>query len=207
MSAPLDRPHVFTPGTGGRPLLLLHGTGGDEHDLLGLGQTLSPTGALLSVRGAVLEGTLPRFFRRLAEGVFDEDDLRFRAAELGEFVEAASAAYGIAGTDLVAVGFSNGANIASALLAARPDLLQGAVLFGAMPPYAEGFVGADLTDRWAIISNGDADPIATPAHTRLLTDHLRTTGATVELLPHRGGHQIAPALLPAIARSLEPGEG
>src|SRR3954454_15097823 len=105
----LERPHVFLPAddaAAGPPLLLLHGTGGDEHDLLPLRDQLSPGAAVLSVRGAVLENGMPRFFRRLAEGVFDEEDLRYRAAELAEFVVTASAAYGIEAGSLVAVGFS-----------------------------------------------------------------------------------------------------
>ena len=131
----LDRPHVFLPAEGsaaGPPLLLLHGTGGNEHDLLPLRDHLSPGAAVLSVRGTVLENGMPRFFRRIREGVFDEEDLRRRADDLAEFVVTASAAYGIERGSLVAVGFSNGANIASAMLLGRPDLLVGAVLLAAM---------------------------------------------------------------------------
>src|ERR687893_1290574 len=106
----LDRPHVFLPAepsAAGAPLLLLHGTGGDEHDLLPLRDHLSPGAAVLSVRGTVLENGMPRFFRRLREGVFDEDDLRRRADELAESVQVASSRYGLAPRSLVAVGFSN----------------------------------------------------------------------------------------------------
>ncbi len=118
----LARPHVFLPAeedAAGPPLLLLHGTGGNEHDLLPLRDHLSPGAAVLSVRGTVLESGMPRFFRRISEGVFDEDDLRRRADDLAEFVVTASAAYGIEERSLVAVGFSNGANIASAMLLQR----------------------------------------------------------------------------------------
>jgi len=123
----LDRPHVFLPAEGdatGPPLLLLHGTGGNEYDLLPLRDHLSPGAAVLSVRGTVLENGMPRFFRRVREGVFDEDDLRRRADELAEFVVTASSAYGISDRSLVAVGFSNGANIASAMRTSNIKLIQ-----------------------------------------------------------------------------------
>lgn len=202
LADPLERPHVFQPGRGGRPLLLLHGTGGDEHDLLGLGQVLSPDGALLSVRGSVLEGTMPRFFRRLAEGVFDEDDLRRRAGNLAAFVRAAADRYHIAPGLLTIVGFSNGANIGSALLAADPDRYAGAVLFAAMPPYRAGFAGTDLNGSEVLISNGDRDPIATPALTATLAAQLESAGAEVRLVPHPGSHQISPASVATISELL-----
>src|SRR5450755_4513769 len=126
MTSPkLSFTHRFEPG-GAPPLLLLHGTGGDENDLLPLGRMVAPGAALLSPRGKVLEGGMPRFFRRLAEGVFDEQDLRRRTQELADFVEDARRAYGFEAP--VALGFSNGANIASALLLLRPAALAGAAL-------------------------------------------------------------------------------
>ena len=198
----LDRPHVFLPAVGepaGPPLLLLHGTGGDEHDLLPLRDHLSPGAAALSVRGTVLENGMPRFFRRLREGVFDEDDLRRRADELAEYVLAASDRYGIAPRSLVAVGFSNGANIASALLLQRPAVLAGAVLFAAMVPYAEP-PAADLTGVSVMISNGDRDPMIPAAMTEQLAGQLRDRGASVTLLSHPGGHQIDAATLPQLKR-------
>ena len=195
---PLDRPHVFDAG-GGRPLLLLHGTGGDEHDLLGLGRALVPDGALLSVRGSVLEGGMPRFFRRFAEGVFDEDDLRRRAADLAVFVRAAADRHQIAPGSLTIVGFSNGANIGSALLAQDPEMYAAAVLFAAMPPYQDGFGDVRLGDRTVVLSNGDRDPIATPALTATLTAQLQAAGAQVRLIPHPGGHQVTPASVATVA--------
>ena len=170
----LERPHVFLPvdnasdgDAAGPPLLLLHGTGGNEHDLLPLRDHLSPGAAVLSVRGTVLENGMPRFFRRIREGVFDEEDLRRRADDLAEFVVNASAAYGIEQGSLVAVGFSNGANIASAMLLARPDLLAGAVLLAAMVPYAE-VPSADLGGTLVIVSNGDRDPMIAAGVTQQL---------------------------------------
>ena len=144
---------------------------------------------------------MPRFFRRLREGVFDEDDLRRRADELADFVLTASSSYGIEARSLVAVGFSNGANIASALLLLRPEVLSGAVLFAAMVPYAEP-PAADLAGVPVIISNGERDPMIPTAMTEQLAEQLRDRGALVTALPHRGGHQIDPAVLPQIKRIL-----
>jgi phospholipase/carboxylesterase len=200
----LDRPHVFLPAepsAAGPPLLLLHGTGGDEHDLLPLRDHLSPGAAVLSVRGTVLENGMPRFFRRLREGIFDEDDLRRRADDLAGFVQTASAEYGIAEGSLVAVGFSNGANIASALLLQRPGVLAGAVLLSAMVPFADP-PAADLSGTVVVIANGERDPMIPPAMTAELADQLRDRGAEVVELPHRGGHQIDARQLPQIASLL-----
>ncbi len=128
--------HRFVPGTriGAPVVLLLHGTGGNEDDLLELGAALAPGAPLLSPRGKVLENGMPRFFRRLAEGVFDLDDLRFRANELADFVRDATHAYGVDQTPPVAAGFSNGANIAAAMLLLRPETLSGALLLRPMVP-------------------------------------------------------------------------
>jgi phospholipase/carboxylesterase len=142
---------------------------------------------------------MPRFFRRISEGVFDEEDLRRRADELADFVVTASAAYGIEDRSLIAVGFSNGANIASAMLLQRPGLLAGAVLLAAMVPYAEP-PAADLTGTVVIISNGDRDPMIEVGVTQQLAGQLRERGAEVVELPHPGGHQIYPAALPEIRR-------
>jgi phospholipase/carboxylesterase len=206
----LDRPHVWRPGTPGGshttgpPLLLLHGTGGDEHDLLPLAEHLAPTAPVLSVRGSVTENGMPRFFRRHAEGIFDEDDLRARADELGEFLTAAEAEYGITPGAWQAVGFSNGANIASALLLQRPAALAGAVLLAAMVPFHKP-PQADLTGKRVIISNGRGDPIATGDHTGTLATQLRERGAQVQVLDHDGGHTIDPQTLPRIAKLLQEG--
>lgn len=199
----LDRPHVFQAAedaAAGPPLLLLHGTGGDEHDLLPLRDHLSPGAAVLSVRGTVLENGMPRFFRRIQEGVFDEDDLRRQSDDLADFVMAACRAYGIQEGSLVAVGFSNGANIASAMMLRRPELFAGGVLLAAMVPYAEP-PAADLSGTLVIISNGARDPMISAEVTQLLASQLDERGAEVIELPHPGGHQIYPGVLPQI-RSL-----
>ena len=156
------------------PLLLLHGTGGDENDLLPLGRAVAPGSALLSPRGKVLENGMPRFFRRLAEGVFDEDDVRRRADELADFVAEARAAYGLAAP--VALGFSNGANIAAALLLLRPEALAGAVLLRAMVPLAEP-PKADLAGKPVLILSGAIDPIVPPDNAARLATQLADAGA------------------------------
>lgn len=202
MSGELDRPHVWVPGTGATPLLLLHGTGGDEHDLLPLREHLAPDAPVLSVRGSVLENGMPRFFRRLREGVFDEDDLRARVDELAGFLAAAEKEYGVAPGVWTAVGFSNGANIASALLFGHPDALTGAVLIAAMVPYRDGPPQADLSGRRVLVANGRRDPLATPDQAATLVGQLRARGADVTLLPHDGGHTVDVRQLPRMARWL-----
>src|SRR5215469_529887 len=123
--------HEFVPGSSNRTLLLLHGTGGNERDLIALGRQLDSNAALLSPRGKVLENGMPRFFRRLAEGVFDLEDLQFRTNELAEFVIATGQHYGFSSDNLVAVGYSNGSNIVASMLLLRPEILSHAILFRA----------------------------------------------------------------------------
>jgi len=199
--ATLERPHVWRAGTGGPPLLLLHGTGGNEHDLLPLAERLAPSAPVLSVRGTVLENGMPRFFRRLAEGVFDEADLRARVDELAEFLTAAEKHYGVEPGSWTAVGFSNGANVASALLMLRPEALTAAVLLAAMVPFADP-PAAVLTGKRVVVANGLRDPMATPAHTNTLATQLHSRGAEVVVLPHDGGHSVDPGQLPRIAEFL-----
>ncbi|MDP9254855.1 MAG: alpha/beta hydrolase, partial [Verrucomicrobiota bacterium] len=131
-----DFVHEFVSGTSERTLLLLHGTGGNEHDLIPLGRELDPAAALLSPRGKVLENGMPRFFRRLAEGVFDLEDLKKRTHELADFVVAETQHRKFAADQIVAVGYSNGANIAASMLLLRPEILRAAILFRAMVPLA-----------------------------------------------------------------------
>ncbi len=182
--------HRFQPESalGAAPLLLLHGTGGDENDLLPLGAALSPGAALLSPRGRVLEHGMPRFFRRLAEGVFDENDVRLRAAELGDFVTEARQRYGLAAP--IGVGFSNGANIAAGLLLLQSDVLSGAVLLRAMVPLSQP-PAADLTSTPVLILSGVADPIVPAANAARLAAMLSERGAEVTHRTLPAGHQLS----------------
>ncbi|SFH71279.1 alpha/beta hydrolase [Bradyrhizobium sp. Gha] len=184
--------HRFEPATsaGSPPLLLLHGTGGDENDLLGLGKMISPGSALLSPRGRVLEHGMPRFFRRLAEGVFDEDDVRRRTVELGEFIADSRRRYGIAAP--IAVGFSNGANIAAALLLLQPDVLAGAILLRAMVPLSEP-PEASLNGEPVLLLSGQADPIVPASNSTKLAALLSEAGARVDHKVLPAGHQLSQA--------------
>ena len=172
-------------------LLLLHGTGGDETDLLPLGEVLAPGAGLLSPRGQVLEHGMPRFFRRLAEGVFDLDDLRFRTHELAAFVAAAAAAYGFDPRRVIAVGYSNGANIAASLLLTHPGVFSGAVLFHAQVPL-EPQEAPNLMGVPVFLTGGRADPIVRPAETERLAVLLREAGADVTLRWQPNGHTLSP---------------
>jgi phospholipase/carboxylesterase len=175
---------------GATPLLLLHGTGGDENDLLQLGAMISPGSALLSPRGRVLEHGMPRFFHRLAEGVFDEEDVRKRALELGAFVESARQRHGIEAP--VAVGFSNGANIAAALLLMKPEALAGAVLLRAMVPLSDP-PRARLDGKPVLILSGQADPIVPAGNAARLSAMLADAGAKVVHKTLPAGHQLSQA--------------
>jgi phospholipase/carboxylesterase len=202
----LRRPHVWLPGSSAPPLLLLHGTGGDEHDLLVLREHLAPDAPVLSPRGTVSEQGMARFFRRHREGVFDEDDLRFQADELASFLYAAEQKYDVTPGSWLAVGFSHGANMASALLLRHPEALVGAVLLAAMVPFAaDEPTDHALAGKRVLIVNGDSDPMATPGQTTRLAEQLRRRAATVELLPFAGGHTIDPGQLPHIKNFIRTG--
>jgi phospholipase/carboxylesterase len=192
MGAPASFIHRFEPATapGAAPLLLLHGTGGDENDLIPLGRAVAPGAALLSPRGRTLEAGMPRFFRRLAEGVFDEDDLARRTRELADFVEAARAEHGLAPP--VALGFSNGANIAAAMLLLRPEALSGAVLLRAMSPFARA-PAVDLTGKPVLIVSGGFDPIVPEENAARLADTLRGAGGSVVHRTLPTGHGLSQA--------------
>jgi predicted esterase/catechol 2,3-dioxygenase-like lactoylglutathione lyase family enzyme len=174
---------------GGTTLLLLHGTGGDEEDLLPLGRALLPGAGMLSPRGKVLERGAPRFFRRLAEGVFDQEDLTRRTNELARFISAAVTSYDLAPDGIVAVGFSNGANIAASLLLRTPGVLRGAILLSPMVPF-EPETLLDLHGTSVFIGAGRVDPIAPPEQAERLAEVLRQAGAEVTLHWTPGGHGI-----------------
>ena len=186
--------HRFDPAKepGAPTLILLHGTGGDENDLLPLGRMLDERAALLSPRGKVLENGMPRFFRRLSMGVFDEEDLVNRTHELASFVEVAASEYGLDPKRLFAVGFSNGANIAASLLLLHPGLLAGAVLLRAMTPF-ELETLPDLSGTPVYLAAGRSDQMIPPESTERLAELLREAGAEVTLDWQPGGHGIGRA--------------
>jgi phospholipase/carboxylesterase len=188
----LSHPHLFVPATasGKSPILLLHGTGGDENDLLPLGQTVAPGAALVAPRGKVLEDGMPRFFRRLTEGVFDEQDVRRRANELADFVHDARNAYRLAAP--IALGFSNGANIAVAVLLLRPEALAGAILLRAtMPLVNPPQVG--LHSKPILILSGSADGIIPAENAAHLESILKDAGGAVDLQTLPAGHGLTQA--------------
>jgi phospholipase/carboxylesterase/glyoxalase family protein len=182
--------HVCEPGTSGWTILALHGTGGDEHDLLGLAHQLAPGAAVLSPRGNVLENGMPRFFARLAIGQLDIPDLLVRTDELVAFVTGAASAYELDPSRIVAVGLSNGANIATSVLLRHPGLLRGAALLRPMLPY-EPETPPALTGTDVLIAAGEGDPFSSPQQTARLEEILTGAGATVQLTVEPGaGHNL-----------------
>ncbi len=183
--------HVYKEGLSASApvLLLLHGTGGTEHDLLPLAERIDAQASVLSVRGNVLENGMPRFFRRLAEGVFDEEDLLFRTQELHAFLDQAAQEYGFNRDRLVAVGYSNGANIAGSLLFHIPGSLQAAILHHPMVP-RRGVELPDLSGVPVFIGAGSRDPICPPQETEELAALLQNAGASVMVHWEAGGHQL-----------------
>ena len=183
--------HLYQPPAkaSGPVLLLLHGTGGNERDLVPLADMLLPGAGVLSPRGQVLERGMPRFFRRLAEGVFDIDDLKRRTAELADFIVSSAAKYHFSTNDVTAVGFSNGANIAAALLLLRPDALRGAILFRAMVPLVPDAL-VKLRATPVLLSNGRSDPLVSTEETERLAALLRTAGAEVIIAWQDAGHEL-----------------
>jgi phospholipase/carboxylesterase len=187
--------HIFQRGPSARTLVLLHGTGGDENDLLPLGPMLDPSASVLSPRGRVLENGMPRFFKRFAEGVFDLDDVRRRALELSAWLDGASAHYGLDRANFVGAGFSNGANIASAMMIEHRSALAGAILIRAMhtidpqgaPPPASSLGPA------ALLLTGDADPIVSAKSADGLEAALRGAGVRVDHRRVPAGHTLTRA--------------
>ena len=181
--------HEFVPGNSNRTLLLLHGTGGNERDLIPLGRELDPNASLLSPRGKILENGMPRFFRRLAEGVFDLEDLKTRTHELADFVTASVRHYKLAANHIVGVGYSNGANIAASMLLLRPEIMHAAILFRAMVPLIPETL-PDLSSVRVWISAGDQDPIIPASEAQRLVELLRRAGADVTIHFATAGHGL-----------------
>ncbi len=186
--------HVFQPPSdpAAPVLLLLHGTGGSEHDLLPIAAILSPTAGVLSPRGKILERGMPRFFRRLAEGVFDLDDLRRQTSALAQFITSAASHYRFDPTRVVAVGFSNGANIAASVLLSHPGSLAAAILFRAMVPF-EPDTPVALKQTPVLISSGRRDPIVPITQVERLGTLLSAAGADVTTIWQPGGHELTDA--------------
>jgi len=198
--------HRFLPASNvaeAPTLLLLHGTGGNENDLLPLGQALLPEANILSPRGKVLEGGMPRFFRRLAEGVFDQADLEFRTKELADFLTEASGRYDFDAKRVIAVGYSNGANIAASLLLRQPEKLAAAILFHPMVPFVPKTL-PDLTGKWVFIGAGQNDPIVPVANTTALATLFTQAGAEVVTQWHQGGHALTEGEVQAAQVWLQP---
>jgi len=181
--------HRYLPGTDltRHPLLLLHGTGGNEDDLIPIGEMIDPAASILSPRGKVLESGMPRFFRRLAEGVFDYPDVIARTHELADFVAEQTTTHGM--KKPIAIGYSNGANIAAAMLYLRPEVLAGAVLIRAMPPLPTPPEYA-LNDRPVMILSGRTDPILPFDQARNLAEALREHGAAIDHRMLEAGHNM-----------------
>ena len=170
-------------------LVLLHGTGGNEEDLIFLGKEIEPNAAILSPRGKVLENGMPRFFRRLAEGVFDIEDLKFRTNELADFIQNCSLHYKFDLTKTIAVGFSNGANIAASILLLRPDVIQGAILFRAMVPLIPNSL-PDLSNKKILLTAGLHDPIVSKSETENLYRLFQKTNANIMLKWQYSSHNL-----------------
>jgi predicted esterase len=184
--------HIFVPAEkpNSPTLLLLHGTGGNESDLLGLGRQLWPGAALLGVRGKVLENGMPRFFRRFAEGVFDVDDLKARTNELAEFIDIAAEHYGFSKRHVVVVGYSNGANIAASLIFLHPHYSAAGVLFRAQVPFAPSDLVRDFSEISVFLAGGMRDSVVPHDQTEQLVAILESGQADVSLFWHRGGHEL-----------------
>jgi predicted esterase len=183
--------HRFESGDGADlpTLLLLHGTGGDESDLFGIGRSIAPRANLLSPRGKVSENGVARFFRRFAEGIFDEDDIRLRSRELAEFVAAAAKEYKFDAAKVVAFGFSNGANIATSMLILHPEVLAGAILLRPMVPLVPNF-RPKLDGKPILIQAGSKDPMGSAAEIQRLVEMLGRFGADLTIKQHHTGHGL-----------------
>jgi predicted esterase len=198
-----DFRHIYVPpepdAADGETIVALHGTGGNEHDLIPVVRQIRSSAPIISPRGKVLENGMPRFFKRLAEGVFDEDDVRHNAHLLSDFLLEASHRYGKTDNHLLALGYSNGANIAAAIMLLQPDVFSGAVLFRPMMPLKMKRL-PDLTCRSILITTGRFDRVIPSAETQRLIRTLKKAGASVEVVDTDAGHELTAADLEA-ARS------
>jgi phospholipase/carboxylesterase len=186
----LTRPHVFQQGTSSRTLLVLHGTGGDEHNLLGLAKAIDPNASILSPRGMYLENGMNRFFERYPDGTFNEASINQAVDELAEFLTLAIKKYSLDPKQILAIGFSNGANTAAALLVKNPVILSGAALFGSTKPYRD-ISPVNLSGKNIWLANGDQDHYSPLALSEKWVEELKGLGAAVTWLRHPGGHQIS----------------
>lgn len=191
---PFTYQHLFEPGTdpAAPPLLLLHGTGGSEHDLVRLGHAMSPGSALLSPRGDVSEGGALRFFARLAEGVFDPEEIKRRTHALADFVAMATTHYALDAKRLTAIGFSNGANIAATILLLRPEVLGAAILLRSMVVLDQPAAAGSLAGKRVLLCHGTMDPLVPADHPERLARLLRTGGAMAEVQALPASHALTP---------------
>ena len=197
----LLRPHVFQKGASSRTILVMHGTGGDEHNILPLAKALDPDASVLSPRGMHLEGGMNRYFERYPDGTFNEQSIEEAVSDLAEFVSSAVQEYGIDASNIFATGFSNGANTAAAIMVRHPELLVGAALFGSTIPFAE-VERVNLAGKRIWLANGDQDSYAPVDVSARWVEQLADFGAEVTWLRHSGGHQISQDHLRQIAEGL-----
>ena len=199
----LSRPHVWLPSTSGsRTLLLLHGSGADEFDLLSLGKALDPTANILSLRGLASQDGMVRFFEYREDFSAKEDTLIEAVESLSDFLKLSSQSYGFDASKVTAVGFSNGAHMAGALLTVHPELLRGIVAFGTTRAFLETKFSPSLQGKFVYIANGEKDPYSPRQKTEDMIAEFQAWGASVEVLMHPGGHQISPEHVEIIAREL-----
>lgn len=197
----INRPHFYQAG-GSQVALALHGTGADERDLVPLVSALMPGATIISPRGLISENGMNRFFERYPDGTFNEDSITVAVAQLAEFLRDASQEYGFSLDDVTAIGFSNGANTAAALLIEQPGLLTRAVLFGSTKPFGEINTKPDLIGKTVFLANGDYDSYAPLPKSNQWVSELESFGAKVSFLRHGGGHQISHDHVAEIANAL-----
>lgn len=201
MNNDVSRPHSFHQGTSSRTLLLLHGTGGDEFDLINLGKAIDPSASYLSPRGMHLESGMNRFFERYSDGTFNEASIDTAVQELAGFIKEAIETYNLDAGNIFGVGFSNGANTLAAILVTEPALLTGAALFGSTKPYGT-LSAVDLSGKRIWLANGDQDSYAPVAVSQAWVSQLQEYGAEVTWLRHAGGHQISAEHVTEISQGL-----